>query len=190
MSSAAQPSSDPVLARLNDLERKNRQLGWLMIVLVAVCMTVLFAAAQAEQPRTVEAQKFVVVDASGKTKAVLEATDAITALKFFDEKSRPVAELSVSKDGPALGLQSASGESLTLSATKESTGMAVVNAKTQIAVALGVAKLRRSRLHPPRRQRQDAVPQAVTRAKLNAAMITPPALPDTSPSLGTCHIWR
>ena len=49
MSSAAQPTSDPVVARLNDLERKNRQLGRLMIVLVAVCGTVLFAAAQAQQ---------------------------------------------------------------------------------------------------------------------------------------------
>jgi hypothetical protein len=140
MSSAAQPSSDPVLARLDVLERRNRQLGRLMIVLAAVGATVLFAAAQAREPHTVEAQKFVVVDANGKTKAVLETKDAVTALKFFDEKSRPVAEFSVTQDGPAIGLQSASGESLTLSATKESTGMAVVNAKTQIAVALGVAK--------------------------------------------------
>ena len=140
MSSAAQASSDSLVARLNELERKNRHLSRLMIVLFAVGGTVLFAAAQAQQPRTVESQKFVVVDSNGKTKAVLEATDSITALKFFDEESRPIAEFSVSKDGPAIGLQSASGESLTLSATKESTGLAVVNAKTQIAVALGVAK--------------------------------------------------
>jgi hypothetical protein len=140
MQPATHPSFESFVARLSELERSNRRLRKFMLAIVALSVVGLFTAAKAQESRTVEAEKFVLVDSRGTVKAVLESKDATTALKFFDEQSRPVAEFSVDKNGPAIGLQSASGESLTLSATKESTGMAVVNAKTQIAVALGVAK--------------------------------------------------
>lgn len=133
-------SDTTVQARLAQLERQNRWLIRALGGLVVFAGLGVFVGAAQERNRTVTVEKLVVIDAKGNRQAVLEGKPAGPSLTFYNGNGKPCAEFSVTGEGPALGLESPRGESVSVSATRQSTGMAVTNTKTEIAAALGVTK--------------------------------------------------
>jgi len=95
----SEPTLDTLAQRLERVERENRSLrrvGVLMLVGVAA----LLIAAQATANRVVEAEKFVVRDASGKIRAELGAPpDGRVALTLFDRDGGLRVELRVLTNG-------------------------------------------------------------------------------------------
>ncbi len=95
-----EPTMESVLRRLNRMERENRRWKWL------VCTTLVMIAAAVVLsqvfPRTVlEARKFVLRDADGKSRAELGLmTDGTSVLVLNDENEKPGVALSVLPDGP------------------------------------------------------------------------------------------
>lgn len=95
----SEPTLDTLAQRLERVERENRSLrrvGVLMLVGVAA----LLIAAQATANRVVEAEKFVVRDASGKIRAELGTPpDGRVALTLFDRDGGLRVELRVLTNG-------------------------------------------------------------------------------------------
>jgi hypothetical protein len=88
--------------RLEKLERENRRMkttGSLAVMIAAS----LFLMGQAKSDRTIEAQKFVLKDASGKVGAELAMDRFGARLNLHDANGRPVVTL-VGSDAPSLGL--------------------------------------------------------------------------------------
>lgn len=95
-----EPTMESVLRRLNRMERENRRWKWL----VAATLAMIGAAVVVSQtfPRTVlEARKFVLRDAKGKSRAELGLMmDGTSILVLNDENEKPGVALSVLPDGP------------------------------------------------------------------------------------------
>lgn len=103
-----------VLARLARLERSNRR--WKRIALgIAGAGVVLFATlpqgpSLAQAPRTVAAQRFVLLSPGGQGNgATLEFTARGPELVFFDPGDRPRLRMGVDEGGPSLHLLDARG---------------------------------------------------------------------------------
>jgi hypothetical protein len=85
--------TETIIARLEKLERQNkrlRQVGIVSLLLLAV----LVVAGVAAPSRTIEAEKFVLKDVNGKTRAELLSNDAGPDLRLLDENG--IIRLSVS----------------------------------------------------------------------------------------------
>lgn len=97
--------------RVNCLERQNRRLKTLAVVVVAVFAAVV-CLGQVEVPEAVQAEKFVVRDTDGKQRGVLgvdEDGQPGLSLLGVDGKSR--ANLTLDRDGrPCLTLRGLPGE--------------------------------------------------------------------------------
>ena len=107
-----------MLAR--ELARAKRRTRWVLLtaILAAGAFGVAWGfgrerlAAQAASgvAKEVRANKFVVVDENGKTRAVLVAGKDGVGLALNDENGKVRAELPVFKDGPALSLKDEKGK--------------------------------------------------------------------------------
>ena len=136
-------AENPIAARVESLERQNRRLRALCVSALALaCLGPLLAANQADRGegggRTLEVAEVRIKGRDGRVLASLGTREAGTGLHLFDAQGRPCATFSVSGDGPALGLNDPDGRSATLSATRQSIGLAVTHANDEIAAALGV----------------------------------------------------
>jgi hypothetical protein len=103
--SAAEPN---LIERVEALERENRR--WRRAALVAISAFAAAAALGLSAPpaKTLDLQLLRIVDARGKTRAVLGMGDEGPALALLDEKGRLRANFGVEKDGPSLDLLDAS----------------------------------------------------------------------------------
>jgi hypothetical protein len=119
--------------RLARLERENRWMRRLGAVAVAVAAAVFLVGQGKDKPRVVEAQKFVLRDSEGKSRAELSLRErggvGLASLLLL----RP--------DAPMLALRDGSGRSrLVLSAADEgATDMLIKDARGNARVLLGVS---------------------------------------------------
>jgi len=127
----------PILSRLDKLERHNRYLRLTCGVTALVAICVLLMAQAAFKDRTIEAHRFILEDADGRVRAELRmstvpklgvpSATAEPALVLYDAASREAASLSVTGDSAAsldLGGNKV-GVSLSLSAGPGGSGMYV-----------------------------------------------------------------
>lgn len=96
--SRAEVETAAVTERLNKLERQNRRLR-AGVLAMALAVSAVFLTASLPLPwtvRTVRAQKFVLVDAGGKTRAVLTSgKNGNPSFSLYDAKERPRATLAL-----------------------------------------------------------------------------------------------
>ena len=88
-------------ALLDRLERENRRLKIAVVVVLAVIAGTALTA-QPPPAEQITAQEFVLVDASGETRALLNMAPHPT-LSFYDEDGEPTMILGLGPDGPVLG---------------------------------------------------------------------------------------
>src|SRR5438128_2057508 len=100
----ASDSFSQVADRLNRLERRNRQLGFILVFLLAVGGVVLLGAAQGGQRPSSETETLVLRDGAGKARARLELGKEGPVLQFLDDRGRPQAMLGTSQDALVLRL--------------------------------------------------------------------------------------
>ena len=99
--------------RLEKVERElaaaKRQVRRLVIggAVPLACVAILLAVWA--RPTEVQARKFVLVDESGQTRALLAVDEDGPRLSLADENGKTRAELSVVKAGPALNLSDKNG---------------------------------------------------------------------------------
>jgi hypothetical protein len=96
--------------RLNKLERRNRQLGLLLVGLVVAGGVVLLSAAQGAKQPSSETGALVLRDNAGKTRARLEMAKDGPVLQFLDERGRPSGALGTSDRAIVLRLFSQTGQ--------------------------------------------------------------------------------
>lgn len=139
-----------VTERLDELERHNRRL-WLGLITVALGVSALFlAAAMLSTTQTVTAQKFVLVDASGKVRAFLDVDKhGRPGFGLLDASGNQRAILSVGTDGePGFGLYDASGKGgAFLSLVKDSPNFSLSDASGNPRAVLALVKDGRPNFH-------------------------------------------
>ncbi len=104
------PELEIIEERLEKVERENRQLkrtGLAVLLLAGVALVM----GQARPIRTVEAEKFVLRDWSGKRRATLAVqADESVSLTLADSTGKVRASLNVGKLGPSLDLADPNGK--------------------------------------------------------------------------------
>ena len=98
-----------VLGRLEKLERQNRRLRRLGFAPLLLIGGVLLVAQCAPSSRTVQAQRFDLLDSAGRTRAELSMLADGPALKLYDSQQNARAILSVYQNTPNLGLYDPTG---------------------------------------------------------------------------------
>ena len=95
-----QRKGEALEARLTRLERQNRWLWLGLVVMLAGALAQVTVGQAASAPRTLEAEQFLVRDASGRTLALLGADAAgNAALAFNDAGGKTRAALGLKSDG-------------------------------------------------------------------------------------------
>jgi len=94
--------------RLDILEKANRRMRYLGVAALTLA-TVVLLSAQSRNPRTLEAEHFILKDAKGKMLGGLLATDDGPALEFYDANGTLRVNLSVFHGVPNLTLKDANG---------------------------------------------------------------------------------
>ncbi len=92
------PDWKAVLTKLDHLERQNRR--WRLVAmfscaLAALALFMVPAASQNDQESEVKAERFVLVDRSGKPRAILRTSDTSPQLTLLDENGRERVALSL-----------------------------------------------------------------------------------------------
>jgi hypothetical protein len=90
--------------RLNKLERHNRQLGFILVCLMAAGGVVLLCAAQEAKHPSGKAETLVLRDEAGTVRARLRMGKDGPVLHFLDSRGRPLGTLGTSQDALVLGL--------------------------------------------------------------------------------------
>ena len=90
--------------RLNKLERRNRQLGLVLVCLMAVGGVLLLSGATDARHRSGETETFVLRDGAGAVRARLEMGKDGPVLQLLDAHGRPLGTLGTSQDALVLGL--------------------------------------------------------------------------------------
>jgi hypothetical protein len=130
-----------IMRRLERVERENRRLKSLSLV-IAIIVGAVLVMAQAPShrtPRTIEAEQFILKDASGKVRADLSMADNTPVLALLSDKGSPLVNLQGS-DSPALTLSNAdSKELLKLLASPDVNSLALYDGQTA-RVGVGVWK--------------------------------------------------
>jgi hypothetical protein len=97
-----------IMGRLEKLERQNRWLVCGGLALVLSCSIVLLIA-QKPLARSIEAEKFVLKDATGEVRGELFTTDIGPRLILYGSQHKSSASLGVFDDVPVLGVNSKDG---------------------------------------------------------------------------------
>src|SRR5262249_32507855 len=100
----ASNSFDQMVDRLNKLERRNRQLGLIVVCVLALGGVVLLSAAQEARRPSVSPDTLVLRDGAGAARARLEIGKGGPVLQFLDGQGRPLGTLGTSQDALVLGL--------------------------------------------------------------------------------------
>ena len=95
--------------RLRRLEKQNQQLKLLAKFLLLILTPALLVTCRNEQPSTVKAQQFVLVDASGQTRGDLIVGSDGPALELYDSNKTLRVGLAVLGDMPTLTLKDSAG---------------------------------------------------------------------------------
>ena len=91
---------EALMARLETVERGNRRLKLAGAIVLLLAATGLLMAQGFPTGRTVEAQAFILRDASGAERAAWHLSpDGGAALTFFDQTGRSRAQMTVDRDG-------------------------------------------------------------------------------------------
>jgi hypothetical protein len=107
----ATPDSFKQMAdRLNKLERRNRQLGLLLVGLTVLGGVVLLSAAEGAKQSSSEADTLILRDGAGKARARLEIGKDGPVLQFLDDHGRPRATLGTSDRAVMLRLFNQTGQ--------------------------------------------------------------------------------
>lgn len=85
--------------RLGKVERQNRRLKIAGGVALVLIWAVTLLSAAAPKPKTVDAERFVVVDNGGKQRAAFGVSENGASLKISNEKGKTVVLMEVSEDG-------------------------------------------------------------------------------------------
>lgn len=97
------PILEALAERLERMERENRRLKRVGAVLI-LGIGALVLMAQGKPSRVIEAERFVLRDARGKTRAVLGVEDRVTKFSLYDEDGDFRADLGVGPAVSTLGL--------------------------------------------------------------------------------------
>ena len=115
-------SNHELLLRIETLERKNRRYTRIGALALCAALGGVFLSWRAPCD-TVSAERFVLVDPSGKQRATLSAYETgAPQLTFLDKKGRAVATLATDADGAFLALTDAKGEKSVRYAAASATG--------------------------------------------------------------------
>src|SRR5690349_20079714 len=99
-----EPDMQAMLERVEKLERQNRRMKRAALLALALIAALVLMGQAAPSRRTVEAEAFVLKDASGRVRGQLTTVDDDTAGLFLRDKTgRPALSLRVDQNGPALG---------------------------------------------------------------------------------------
>ena len=101
---AQAPELAAVVARLEKVERQNRRLKRVGVVVLALAVAGMVMGQAMPRARIVEAEEFVLRDAAGNVRAELVAFKDGPALTLLDENGKSRATLAVDKPGPRLSL--------------------------------------------------------------------------------------
>ena len=103
------PDLQAVLEPLEKLERQNRRLKRAGLLALTAVGALLLMGQATPKSRTIEAEKFVLKDSAGKTRAVLSMILDEPGLAIYDEKGIKRADLFVTPNGPGLALYNEAG---------------------------------------------------------------------------------
>jgi len=132
------PDTQAVLERLQKLERQNRRVKRMGLLALTAVGAVLVVGQAAPKTRTIEAEKFVLVDSAGKIRAELSMMLDRPSLVMLDEEGKARADLSVEPDGPRLALSNEAGKLQTeLTAYKGLNGLLTYNHAGTASTLLG-----------------------------------------------------
>jgi hypothetical protein len=135
-----------IVSRLERIEKENRRLNRAALVLSLVAGVIVLLGAARPMPDIIRAQKFVVVNASGKEKAVLEER----ALHLYDDEGMKRVDLgadSGQRAGAALSLYNQHGSQIVdlTVGVSDSASLGISddkgNQRADIGVYLGIAGL-------------------------------------------------
>lgn len=107
------PDWQAVIDRLEKLENQNRRLKQIGAVVLVLAVSFLLMG-QAAPKKTVEANEFVLKDASGRVRGQLLMRLLGPDLTLFDENGTPLAGLGASAYGPGLYLNDEKGKTRAL----------------------------------------------------------------------------
>jgi len=99
---AQAPELAAVVARLEKVERQNRRLKRVGVVVLALAVAGMVMGQAMPRARIVEAEEFVLKDAARNVRAELAAFKDGPALTLLDENGKSRATLAVDKPGPML----------------------------------------------------------------------------------------
>jgi len=91
-----------LMRRMEAVERENRRWQWMVTGTLAVvaAMVVLAQATPTKFGKVLEAERFVLRDTNGRSRAELGLVDGASVLLLNDEDGKPGVALSVFPDGP------------------------------------------------------------------------------------------
>ena len=139
------PELSAIVSRLERVEKENRRLKRAALGILVLAGAVLLMG-QARPDRTIEAQKFVLKDATGKARAVLGMFAGRPTLSLYDAQGFPVVSLA-GEEGAQLVVSRTGGQELIQigSFGKGTFGVAIYGKDTggplgRVRAALGVVK--------------------------------------------------
>ena len=125
MNTASHPF-DQFAERLDKLERRNRRLTGMLVLLLVAGGLVLLGAAQKAERQSSEMESFVLRDSAGKERARLAIGKEGPALQFLNERGQTLATVGTSNDALLLRLFDRNGH-LQTGVALEQDGVALVN---------------------------------------------------------------
>lgn len=129
--------------RIERLERNNRRLmaGLVAAVLLGIGVAATPTKSGVDAVAELRAQKFILVDDNGKTRAALSVSQAGPGLGLLDANGVLRATLGVNMGEPMLGLFDRNGEPCAgLTVSKEGTGLSLADEHGKLRAVLGVTK--------------------------------------------------
>jgi hypothetical protein len=124
MNTASHPL-DQFAERLNKLERRNRRLTGLLVMMLVAGGLVVLGAAQKANRQSSEMESFVLRDSAGKERARLEIGKEGPVLQFLNDRGQALATVGTSKDALLLRLFDRNGHMQTGLAVEQD-GVALV----------------------------------------------------------------
>ena len=98
------PELQAIVERLETVERENRRLKRVGLVVLLVASAALLMGQARTGPRIVEAEAFVLKDSAGISRGELKADETGVRLVLYDPEKHPRVSLFVVPDGPGLML--------------------------------------------------------------------------------------
>jgi hypothetical protein len=105
-------STEALWARLESLERQNRRIKRIGVMLLILAGSIFLMGQAAKTVRPIEATKFVLKNAKGKKRAELGIRLDGPELAFYDDKEQTLLSIGLLEDGPGLIMLAADGKKL------------------------------------------------------------------------------